>query len=431
MYNFNELLILFTVILLLVVVFSFINEKTIKLPYEIGLVVFGLGFSLIMILIQKLNVITIPTEILDLLRQFNFNDFLIHGVLCFMLFSGASRIKFSDFNEDKFLIGKMAILGTLLSILVYGMLFYGLGYLLQMNMSFLEAFILGSVVAPSDPISAMSILSKVGLPHRLSLIIEGESLFNDGVAVAIFATLMSILEQTAQDISLGGFVWGLTTDILGAIGVGLIVSFLLFQIFRYSENRYIKVLTSLLTVMLAYLLCEHLGFSGPIAAVICGLFYATGIAGQQKKGVGLKNREVHDLFYAFWSVIDNLLNGILFLLVGLLFVDTRNLESFSNIGILAIVVGSIFINTISRSAGVFGNVVFAKKLPLDMSKFSYTIFFTWAGLKGGLCLALVMGTGTSLSTETYNIFLAATYAIVLFTTVFQGLTIGKVYEKLK
>lgn len=431
MYNFNELLILFTLILFLVVVLSFINEKTIKLPYEIGLVVFGLGFSVILILLQKLNVITIPTEMLDLFKQFNFNDFLIHGVLCFMLFSGASRIKFNDFNEDKFLIGKMAILGTLVSIFVYGVLFYGLGYLLQMNISFLEALILGSVVAPSDPISAMSILSKVGLPHRLSLIIEGESLFNDGVAVAIFATLMSIFEQASQDLSPGGFVWGLTTDILGAIGVGLIVSFLLFQIFRYSQNRYIKVLTSILTVMLAYLICEHLGFSGPIAAVICGLFYATGIAGQQKKGVDLKNWEVHDLFYAFWSVIDNLLNGILFLLVGLLFADVRNFNGFTITGVLGIAVGAIFINSISRAVGVLGNVVFAKNLPLDMSKFSYTFFFTWAGLKGGLCLALVMGTGTSLSAETYNIFLVATYAIVLFTTVFQGLTVGKVYEKLK
>ncbi|MCG2728999.1 MAG: cation:proton antiporter [Acetobacterium sp.] len=277
----------------------------------------------------------------------------------------------------------------------------------------------------------MSILSKVGLPHRLSLIIEGESLFNDGVAVAIFATLMSILEQTAEDLSLGGFVWGLTTDILGAIGVGLIVSFLLFQIFKYTQNRYIKVLTSILTVMLAYLICEHLEFSGPIAAVICGLFYATGIARQQKKGLDQETREVHDLFYAFWSVIDNLLNGILFLLVGLLFVDLRSLAGFTTAGILGIVVGAILINMISRAAGVFGNVVFEKRLPLEMTKSRFTIFFTWAGLKGGLCLALVMGTGTSLSSATYNVFLIATYAIVFFTTVVQGLTVGKAYQKLK
>lgn len=430
MFNFNELLILFTVILFLVVALSFTNEKTLKLPYEIGLVVFGLGFSLILIVFEKFNVIAIPTEMLDLFKQFNFNDFLIHGVLCFMLFSGASRIKFNDFNEDKFLIGRMAIFGTLLSILVYGVLFYGLGYLFQLKMSFLEALILGSIVAPSDPISAMSILSKVGLPHRLSLIIEGESLFNDGVAVAIFATLMSILEHTAQDLSLVEFVWGLTTDILGAIGVGLIVAFLLFQIFRAAQNRYLKVLTSILTVMLAYLICEHLGFSGPIAAVICGLFYATGIAGQQKKGMDLETQEVHHLFYAFWSVIDNLLNGILFLLVGLLFVDLRNLDSFTITSVLGIVVGAILINTISRAAGVFGNVAFGKSLPLDMTKSRFTIFFTWAGLKGGLCLALVMGTGTSLSLPTYNAFLIATYAIVFFTTVFQGLTVGKAYQKL-
>ncbi|OFV69033.1 cation:proton antiporter [Acetobacterium wieringae] len=431
MYNFNELLILFTVVLFLVVVFSFINEKTIKLPYEIGLVVFGFGFCLILILLQQLHALTLPEELLDLVKQFNFNDFLIHGVLCFMLFSGASRIKFNDFDEDKFLIGRMAIIGTMVSILIYGSLFYGLAYLFQLNMSFLEALILGSIVSPSDPISAMSILSKVGLPHRLSLIIEGESLFNDGVAVAIFATLMSILEQTGTELTLVSFVWGLFADILGAVAVGLIVALLLSVVFKQTKNRYIKIFTSILTVMTAYLICEYLGFSGPIAAVICGLFYATGIARLQKRGMDEEIQEIHDLFYDFWGVIDNLLNGVLFLLVGLLFVDIRNLEGFSNVGILIILIGSILINTIARTAGVFGNVVFVKNLPLKMSKFSFTVFFTWAGLKGGLCLALVMGTGTSLAADTYSIFLIATYAIVLFTTVFQGLTVGKAYERLK
>lgn len=431
MYNFSELLILFTGVLFLVVIFSFINEKTIKLPYEIGLVIFGFGFCLILILLQQMHALTLPEELLDLLKQFNFNDFLIHGVLCFMLFSGASRIKFNDFNEDKFLIGRMAIIGTMLSILVYGSLFYGLGYLFQLNMSYLEALILGSIVSPSDPISAMSILSKVGLPHRLSLIIEGESLFNDGVAVAIFVTLMSILEQSATEVTLASFAWGLTTDILGAVVVGLVVAFLLSFVFKQTNNRYIKIFTSILTVMLAYLICEHLGFSGPIAAVICGLFYATGIARLQRKGLDEQTKEIHDLFYDFWGVLDNLLNGILFLLVGLLFVDIRNMEGFSTMEILVTIIGAILINTMARVVGVFGNVALAKKMPLDMSKFGFTVFFTWAGLKGGLCLALVMGTGTVLASDTYNIFLVATYAIVLFTTVFQGLTVGKVYQKLK
>jgi len=431
MYNFSELLILFTVVLFLVVAFSFINEKTTKLPYEIGLVVFGFGFCLVLILLQQMNALTLPEELLDLLKQFNFNDFLIHGVLCFMLFSGASRIRFVDFSEDKFLIGRMAIIGTIISILVYGCLFYGLGYLFQLNMSYLEALILGSIVSPSDPISAMSILSKVGLPHRLSLIIEGESLFNDGVAVAIFVTLMSILEQTATEFTVASFVWGLVADILGAVVVGLMVAFLLSFVFKQTNNRYIKIFTSILTVMLAYLICEHLGFSGPIAAVICGLFYATGIARLQNKGMDQKTKEIHELFYDFWGVIDNLLNGILFLLVGLLFVDIRNLDGFSGTEILVIITSAILINTIARTIGVFGNVALAKKLPLNMSKSGFTVFFTWAGLKGGLCLALVMGTGTSLSNDTYNVFLVATYAIVLFTTVFQGLTVGKVYEKLK
>jgi|GEM_PF-5369547 len=213
MYKFSELLILFTVTLFLVVLFSFINEKTIKLPYEIGLVVFGFAFCLILLLLQSLEVTLVPEEFLKLINQFDFNDFLIHGILCFMLFSGASSIKFNDFNEDKALIGRMAILGTLIAIAVYGVLFYGLGLLFHFNLSLLESLILGAIVAPSDPISAMSILGNVGLPHRLSLILEGESLFNDGIAVAVFATLMTIQAEAKAAFLPGSFIGGLLLDI--------------------------------------------------------------------------------------------------------------------------------------------------------------------------------------------------------------------------
>lgn len=126
---------------------------------------FGFLFCLSLIVLLKGNVFTIPLQLFDLGKQFNFNDFLINGVLCFMLFSGTSKIKFNDFNKDKYLIGRMAILGTVFSIIVYGLLFWGLGYLSQIPISILQAFILGSIIAPSDPISAMSILSKVGLPN--------------------------------------------------------------------------------------------------------------------------------------------------------------------------------------------------------------------------------------------------------------------------
>jgi CPA1 family monovalent cation:H+ antiporter len=431
MYNFSELLVLFTVTLFLVVLFSFINEKTVKLPYEIGLVVFGFGFCLILILLQAVNITLIPEEFLKLINQFDFNDFLIHGILCFMLFSGASSIKFNDFNEDKGLISRMAILGTLIAIIVYGVLFYGLGLLFHFNLNFLESLILGSIVAPSDPISAMSILGKVGLPHRLSLILEGESLFNDGIAVAVFATLLTIQEETLASVTLGSFIGGLVTDIAGAIIIGLVIGALMFQIFKHTKNTYIKIFTSILTVMMAYLICEYLDFSGPIAAVICGLYYATVIADLERKGMDETTRKLHDMFYDFWGVIDNLLNGILFLMVGLLFFAVISLEDISRMPIFVVIVGAILINSMARIVSVAGNVVLTKEVPLGLSKKNFTIFFSWAGLKGGLCLALVMGTEGSLATDVYNIFVVATYGIVFFTTVFQGLTVGKVYNKLQ
>ncbi|UYO62062.1 cation:proton antiporter [Acetobacterium wieringae] len=429
MYNFDQLLILFSALLFLVVLFSFINEKTIKLPYEIGLVVFGFIFVVLYIIGRNLNLVHIPIEFLNLYREFDFTDFLFKGVLCFMLFSGASRIEFGDFKADKFLIGSMAVIGTLVSTVVYGLLFFGLGYLIHVNITFLEACILGAIVAPTDPISAMSILAKAGLPKRIGLIIEGEALFNDGVAVAIFATLITALKLSTDSVSVMSFTWGLTTEILGAVAVGFVVSFLLFEVFKRSNDNFIKIFTSILTVMLSYLICEYLVFSGPIAAVICGLYYATAIAGLQRNNHICMTEELRDLFYSFWSVVDNLLNGILFLLVGVLLLNIKNINTLSVGMIFTIAIGSILFNTIARLAGVYASMIFNKNPPKSkgMPNHRFIAFMTWAGLKGGLCLALIMGTSISLATPTYNLFLVATYAIVLFTTVVQGLSVGKGY----
>ncbi|AFA47781.1 cation:proton antiporter [Acetobacterium woodii] len=429
MYNFDQLLILFSALLFLVVLFSFINEKTLKLPYEIGLVVFGFIFVAIYIVGRNLNIIYIPAEFSELYREFDFTDFLFKGILCFMLFSGASRIKFGDFKADKFMIGSMAVVGTLVSTVVYGLLFFGLGYLIHVNISLLEACILGAIVAPTDPISAMSILAKAGLPKRIGLIIEGEALFNDGVAVAIFATLLSALKLSSDSVSVLSFLGGLTSEILGAVTVGFAISFLLFEVFKRSNDNFIKIFTSILTVMLAYLVCEYLGFSGPIAAVICGLYYASGIARHDEKNSACISEELLNLFYSFWSVVDNLLNGMLFLLVGVLFLNIKNINTLS-VGMMIIIgIGSVVFNTIARMSGVWVSLLFNKNPPegKGMKNPRFITFMTWAGLKGGLCLALIMGTSNSLATPTYNLSLVATYAIVLFTTVVQGLTVGKGY----
>jgi CPA1 family monovalent cation:H+ antiporter len=386
-------------------------------------VIIGLG--------RTLNIIHIPEEFSNLYQEFNFNDFLFHGVLCFMLFSGASRIKFSDFSKDKYLIGSMAIIGTIVSSVIYGMFLWGLGLIIHFNISFLEALILGSIVAPTDPISAMSILAKAGLSKRMGLIIEGEALFNDGVAVAIFATLISALKHTSEDISFVSFILELSAEIMGAALIGFVASFLFFEIFKRSNDPYIKVFSSILTVMIAYLLCNYIGFSGPIAAVICGLYYSTGISRIQKQNHCVIINEVRELFYSFWSVVDNLLNGVLFLLVGLLFISIRNFNTLSISLIIIIGLTAVFFNTVSRMAGLSVALLFNKNLPDGMKKGNFITFLTWGGLKGGLCIALVMGINNILSPQMYNLFLVSSYFIVLFSTVGQGLTIGKVYKRLK
>jgi len=183
--------------------------------------------------------------------------------------------------------------------------------------------------------------------------------------------------------------------------------------------------------MIAYLLCNYIGFSGPIAAVICGLYYSTGISRIQKQNHCVIINEVRELFYSFWSVVDNLLNGVLFLLVGLLFISIRNFNTLSISLIIIIGLTAVFFNTVSRMAGLSVALLFNKNLPDGMKKGNFITFLTWGGLKGGLCIALVMGINNILSPQMYNLFLVSSYFIVLFSTVGQGLTIGKVYKRLK
>ncbi|MBR2186364.1 MAG: cation:proton antiporter, partial [Lachnospiraceae bacterium] len=266
-------------------------------------------------------------------------------------------------------------------------------------------------------IAATSILNKFGLPKDVSFLIEGESLLNDGMGVALFVCFSGIVAGKAG----GGFVAIMLREILGAVVIGVSVTLLFFILFRKTEDDKRRIYISLLNVALAYWLCEIFDCSGAIASVICGaLFFALrGREEEQNRPMNLKE------FDDFWEVLDTTLNSVLYVILGFTFIRILQMEHVVILSCFAVVC-----NLIARYGSVYLSTCLTGPLPDGFTRSRFSKLLTWGGLRGGLSIALAMSTLPLLPDDTYRVILGCTYAIVFFTTVVQGLSMKQVYEKI-
>lgn len=276
----------------------------------------------------------------------------------------------------------------------------------------------GSITAPTDPIAATSILKKFNLPKDISFIMEGESLFNDGVGVALFVCFSGLVTMEKN----GNFFVVMGKELFGAVLVAIVVTAVCFPIFVMTEENTRRIFVSLLAVSAAYLMCEYFGFSGAIASVVCGIAFSALRNRREQVGKPMELQE----FDTFWEILDNLLNSILYVIMGLSFVHILQMSQVLLISCLAIV-----FNLIGRFSSVGISALFAGKLPNNYDKLSFISLLTYGGMRGGLSIALAMSTQEMLSADVYHIILGGTYTIVFFTTVIQGLTMKKVYQKIE
>ena len=414
-----ETMYMFVVIIALICILGFFNEKVTKLTYEIALMLFS---SILGILILVGIAVFQNTDVANVLKQvqdFDIHDFLMHGVLCFMLFAGSCHMKLKDFKQQARQVTVLALVCTLLGAAFYGLLIYGAGILFGLNLTLPVCLMFGSIIAPTDPIAATGILSKFGLPKKTSFLIQGESLFNDGIGVALFVCFSSMVSASSS--SDEGFVGVMLREVLGALAVGVVVTVLCFLMYRYCKHPYLKIFISLLTVSLSYALCEALHFSGAIASVICGILFS-----ELRSRFGESEEEKHaELFDSFWETLDVFLNSILYVLLGLSFISVLRMEY-----VLLLSGTAIIANLIARSASLSLSTLVIGEIPDNFSRFGFVTLLTWGGLRGGLSVALAMSTRDMVPEQTYFIILGCTYAVVFFTTVVQGLTMKPVYKRI-
>lgn len=407
----------YAVILLgLIILIGFFNEKKTKLTYEIALMLIAAilgGLVCVADLLIKNQTIS---DILYDIQMFDLEDFLMKGVLCFMLFAGSCHMNLADFKRLARPIGVLSILCTLLGAVFYGGLFYGVACLFHLPFNLPTCLMFGSIVSPTDPIAATSILNRFGLSKDICFVIEGESLLNDGVGVALFVCFSGMVR--AQQNAAESFFIVLFRELFGAALIGAVVTILCFWLVTRTSDQKRRIYASLFAVALSYTLCEVFDCSGAIASVVCGVLFAT-FSEREKEKKGSFDLEEFD---SFWDIVDNLLNSVLYVIMGLSF--TRILQMPS---VILLSLAAIVCNLLARGGSVFCSTFFMGDLPDSYDRKSFTELFTWAGLKGGLCIALAMSTTSMMSTEDYHIVLGCTYAIVFFTTILQGLSIKKVY----
>lgn len=408
----------FTVVILFATVISLLNERFFRIPNDIALLLFSF---VICVLIKLLGTLLAPAAMSRLLENwenFRFESYLLDGVLCFMLFAGAGKVHFNKFTLNLKSITLLSFLTTAISAALYGVLLYGASRLLGWGLSIWVCILLGCIVSPTDPIAATGIMNKLGLSKNVTTVIESESLFNDGMGVALFAFIKSIVTNIGQE----NFAVLMLREVLGAAAVAFAVSAVMLLLLRRSHEPFHHILISILTVSSAYVICEICGFSGVIASVMCGMIFSYGM-NRMARFRQIVDRE--DLYSRFWDVIDRLLNSVLFVLIGITVLKLEPSLAMLETGLVAIAAVLI-----SRAVGVALPAVFGRSraIPGGYSLPEYTALMTWSALKGGLSLALVLSTRSALPQQSYTFLLNATYIIILFTVIVQGMTTKSVYR---
>jgi len=402
-----------TIIIILAAVFGYINHKFIKLPGTIGIMLISLIASLAVIGIGNIFPKFFETTIQSI-RSIDFNAVMLKVMLSFLLFAAAIHIDVKKLQRQRMSIITFSTIGVFISTFVAGALLYATTSAFGLNVNFLYCLLFGALISPTDPIAVVGILKKAKIPESLETKISGESLFNDGVGVVLFITFYEVAKIGFENTSIWSVLWLFVRETGGGLLLGWILGYLCFYMLKSINNYVVEVMLTLATVMGGYSLAEFLHVSGPLAMVMAGL-----ITGNKSMDHVVSDL-TRDYLYKFWEMIDEVMNAILFLLIGFEMLIVPFNLTLLWLGCIAIVI-VLFARVISVSLPI---MVLKRKSSFENNAIP---ILTWAALRGGISVALALTVPKYMYGE---MFVSITYIVVLFSIMIQGLTIGKFAAKL-
>ena len=414
---------LITLLLVLSATFTLINIAYFKLPSTIGLMLIALISSALVLLVGILFP-GIAEGAEHIIEEFEFKEVLLDIMLNFLLFAGALSMDLNTMIEEKVPIIILAVFGTLISTFVVGALVFYIFPLMGIEMDFIYCLLFGALISPTDPIAVLALLKKFNLSKNLEIKVAGESLFNDGVGVVVFLTILGVAERGMDTFNIGevGILFG--QEVFGGLLLGAILGYLGFKTLLFIDNDYVEleVLVTLSLVMIGGRFAESIHVSAPLAMVILGLFI--GNKGRDEKLANATGKYV----FKFWHLLDETLNAMLFILIGLeMLVIAKDVTSdmflLGAVGILIVLTG--------RSIGV-SLPVGLMSLKIKFEK-GTTPLLIWGGLRGGISVALALSLSDFewIPSDFKIIILFTTYCVVVFSILVQGLTIPALLRKIQ
>lgn len=376
--------------------------------------IIALSLSSSLIVFGNLGLVDIHSYAEEMLSNIDFNKALMDGMLSFLLFAGALHVSAEDLADMKWTICILATVGVVLSTFVVGSMVFCLLLLIGLNTPYIYCLLFGALISPTDPIAVMSTLKRVGISKSLETKIAGESLFNDGVGVVVFVVILSIVQNPEQvSATEVGIIFA--KEAIGGVIFGLLLGSLGFCLLKSVDNYQVEILITLALVMGGYTLAHNLHTSGPIAVVVAGL-----VIGNHGRAhaMSITTRERLD---NFWELLDEILNVVLFVLIGLEVLVLQYQGLYLLAGILAIP-----LILLARFISVGIPITLLRSLTSWAYSAHVVKILVWGGLRGGISVALAL---TLPDGPERDIFLVITYIIVVFSIIVQGLTIGKVTKK--
>ncbi|OJU76614.1 MAG: sodium:proton antiporter [Bacteroidetes bacterium 47-18] len=406
-----ELYYSFSILIVLASCFAYLNHRFLKLPSTIGIMIIAMLVSVVLVIFGNSFLAKEMIALKTVMEDIDFTEVLMGAMLNFLLFAGAIHINFNDLKEQKAPIMTFATVSVVISTFVVGLVMYYVLPLIGIEMPFIYCMLFGALISPTDPIAVLSILQKARVSKSLETKVAGESLFNDGIAVVVFVIILKMAEGEGFELT----AWNISKLVLQEAGGGLLLGVLLgitaAGALKKIDDYKVSVLITLSVVMGGYLIAHMLHISGPLTMVAAGLYL-----GNFDKKASKMTVQTKDYLHKFWELVDEIMNAILFLLIGFELIVITTVREYWLGGVIAI--GVVLFARLLSIWLPSRIIPFRKRFNAETIK-----ILVWGGLRGGVSIALALSMAPG---HFKDQIVSITYIVVVFSIIVQGLTIGKV-----